>query len=146
MNFPSLFRPNNQPTRMLSQLQSDFDRLLSELSSIEPLIKTDFTCNCEVLEDAATYTFKFDMPGIKKEDVKVELDGNVMTVSAERMDEKKNGKKSRYSEVSYGSYQRSFTLPEAVKEEKIDAKFDNGVLTLTVPKAKSANTKQIPVQ
>lgn len=146
MNLPSLFRSNNQSTRVLSRIQNDFDRLFSELTNMEPLLKTDFSCNCEVLEDAESYTFKFDMPGVKKQDVKVELDGNVMTVSAERMEEKKNGEKNRYSEVSYGSYQRAFTLPEAVKDEKIDAKFDNGVLTLTVPKTKSANTKQIAIQ
>jgi HSP20 family protein len=147
MNFPSLFRTNNGSSRELSRLQKDFDCLFSELSDMEPFIKSDMSCSCELLEDNSNFTFKFDMPGIKKEDIKVEVDGNVLTVSAERSEEKKSdGKKSRYSEVSYGSYQRSFTLPDIAEEAKVGAKFENGVLTLTVPKAQTSNSKQISIQ
>ncbi len=147
MNFPSLFRTNNQPARMFAQIQKDFDRLYSELSSLEPLMKSEMVCNCELSEDKASYMFKFDMPGVKKGDVDVRVDGNVLTVTAERTEEKKSdGKKNRYSEISYGSYQRSFTLPEPVNESKIDAKFENGVLLLTLPKAQNTNAKKIEIQ
>lgn len=67
-------------------------------------------------------------------------------VSAERREEKKSeDKKSRYSEISYGSYQRRFTLPSAVDEKKVDAKFEDGVLMVTLPKTESTKTKQIAV-
>lgn len=147
MSLPSLFRSNVQSGRLLARLQSDFDKLFSELSAVEPQVNSELICNCEILEDKMSFTFKFDMPGVKKADVHVRLDGNVMTVSAERTDEKKSeDKKSRFSEVTYGSYQRSFTLPESVEESKIDAKFESGVLTLTVPKSESKRSKTIAIQ
>lgn len=145
MHLPSLFKANSQPMRLFSQIHKDFDRLYSEFSNIDPLMKSDMICNCEVSEDKSHYKFKFDMPGVKKNDVKVQLDDHILTISAERSEEKSDGKKNRYSEISYGLYQRSFTLPEAVDESKIDAKFENGVLTLNIPKVQSSNAKQISV-
>ena len=147
MNLPSLFHSNNPSTRWLSRIQQDFDRLFSELSNAEPLMSAELGCRCEVTEDKSNYTCTFDMPGVKKSDVNVQLDGNTLTVSAERSEEKKTeGKKKRYSEVNYGSYLRSFTLPESVDGSKIDAKFENGVLKVTIPKIASSNSKQIAVQ
>lgn len=147
MNLPSLFRTNNQPVRTLARLQNDLDRVFTELLSWEPLMKSEMTCNCEVSEDKSHYTVKFDMPGVKKGDIKAELDGKVLTVFAERTEEKKtDGGKSRYSEVNYGSYQRSFTLPEAVEDGKVEAKFENGILSLTIPKHQISNAKQISIQ
>lgn len=147
MNIPSLFQPGHQPTRWLSRIQHDFDRLFSELSNAEPLMSSEIGCSCEVTEDKSNYTCTFDMPGVKKSDVNVQFSGNTLTVSAERTEEKKSeGKKKRYSEVNYGSYLRSFTLPESVDGSKIDAKFENGVLKVTLPKTTSSNSKQIAVQ
>jgi len=148
MNLPSILRRNgNQPFRGLSRLQNDFERLFQEMSELEPNFTTsDFSPSCEFNEDKANYTVKFDMPGVKKEDVKIELDGNQLMVSAERREEKKSeDKKSRYSEITYGSYQRSFTLPSTVDEKKVDAKFTDGVLTVSLSKTASTNAKQIPV-
>jgi HSP20 family protein len=148
MNLPSILRRNGtEPFRMLTRLQDDFDRLFQELSVAEPrLLKADLACSCEVSEDKSSYTMKFDMPGIKKEDLKIEVDGNVLTVSAERKEEKKSdSKKSHYSEISYGSYMRSFTLPSPLDEKKVDAKFENGVLTLAIPKSEASKAKQIEV-
>jgi HSP20 family protein len=149
MNLPSLFRRNGaEPLRALSRLQNEFDRLFQELSEGKSdFAMTAFKPSCEIREDKSTYTLKFDMPGVKKEDVKLELEGNQLTVSAERQEEKTTeDKKSGYSEISYGSYQRSMTLPSAVDEKKADAKFENGVLTLTLPKVQPSNAKQIAIQ
>lgn len=147
MNLPSLFKANNQPARLFAQMQKDVERLYSELSNLEPLLKSELNCSCELTEDKSSYNLKFDMPGVKKEDVNIQMDGNLLTVSAERTEEKKSdGKKNRYSEISYGSYQRSFTLPERVEESKIDAKFENGVLSVTIPKSQNSNAKKIQIQ
>ncbi|MGE4133813.1 MAG: Hsp20/alpha crystallin family protein [Bdellovibrionales bacterium] len=147
MNLPSLLRRGTEPYRMLTRLQSDFDRLFEDLAVAEPrLIGPEFSPTCELSEDKSNYVMTFDMPGVKKEDVKIELDGNRLMVSAERREEKKTeDKKRRYSEVSYGSYQRTCTLPSAVDDKKVDAKFENGVLTLTMPKTESSKAKQIAV-
>lgn len=150
MHLPSLLRrTGNEPFRSLSRLQDDFNRLFEELAETRPrfgFATNEFSPSCEMDEDKSNYIMKFDMPGVKKEDVKVELDGNVLSVSAERREEKKTeSKKSHYSEISYGSYHRTFTLPSSVDEKKVDAKFDNGVLTLTMPKSETSNLKQIAV-
>lgn len=131
------------PFRDFTQIEDSFDRMMSEM-----LAKRDaFTPTCDVLEEGNNYILKFDMPGVSKNEVKVEVIDNQLTVSAERKEEKKHESKKKFlSEVYYGSYTRSFTLPGAVDEKKVDAKFENGVLTVTIPKTEALKTKQIPVQ
>jgi HSP20 family protein len=83
-------------------------------------------------------------PGMNKEDFKVELDGNVLTITSEKNDENEIKEGDRYSrrEFSYQSFQRSFQLPkEVVDAEKIEAKYENGVLRLVVPKKEEAKPR-----
>ena len=83
-------------------------------------------------------------PGMRKEDFKVELDNNLLTISSERKDEhvEKEGKRYSKREFSYQSFQRSFTLPQGlVKEDKIEAKYKDGVLHLLIPKTEEAKKK-----
>jgi len=83
-------------------------------------------------------------PGMNKEDFKVELDGNVLTISSERKEDNEVKEGDRYSrrEFSYQSFQRSFQLPkEVVDAEKIEAKYENGVLRLLVPKKEEARPR-----
>jgi len=149
MNLPSIFRRNgNEPFRSsFNQLQTDFERFLDDLSGKESRFLSDEFCpSCELTEDKSNYFMKLDIPGVKKEDVKIEVDGNMLSVSAERKSEKTSEtKKSRYSEISYGSYQRSFTLPTSVNANSIDAAFEDGVLTLSMPKSEQSSVKQIEI-
>ncbi|MEX2513039.1 MAG: Hsp20/alpha crystallin family protein [Cyclobacteriaceae bacterium] len=85
-------------------------------------------------------------PGMSREDFKVELDNNLLTISSERKDEKVENEGERFSkrEFSYQSFQRSFTLPNGlVKEDKIEAKYKDGVLQLIIPKNEEAK-KRMP--
>ena len=148
MNLPSLWRRQGRdPFGALSNLQRDFERLFDELTDVESrTLHSEFLPSCELIEDKANYLVRFDMPGVKKEDVNIQIDENHLTVSAERREEKTGeDRRSRFSEISYGSYQRSFSLPTLVDAGKIDAKFENGVLTLTMPKLPSSKAKQISV-
>ncbi len=147
MRLPSLWQSRNEPVRMLSRLQGDLDRFFEDLDIAQPQWATSgFSPSCELNEDKSNYIMKFDLPGVKKDDIKVDVDGNVLTVSAERHEEKKSAEgKSRYSEISYGSYQRSFTLPSSIDEKKVDAKYESGVLTLTMPKTEVSKAKQIAI-
>ncbi len=131
------------PFREFTQIEDSFDRAMNEM-----LTKRDvFTPSCEVAEQGGNYILKFDMPGVSKNHIKVEVIDNQLTVFAERKEEKKQESKKKFlSEVYYGSYTRSFALPGAVDEKKVDAKFENGVLTVTIPKTEAQQTKQIPVQ
>ncbi|HMM87501.1 Hsp20/alpha crystallin family protein [Azohydromonas sp.] len=101
----------------------------------------------DVSESDKTYTVKLDLPGVDKSDVKVSIDGRLVTVQAEtkKEEEKKEGERVVYRERSVSSYARSFTLPQEVDEGASAAKLDNGVLTLTLAKKQPAQTKRITV-
>ena len=136
------------PFREFARLQSDFDDMLRDMSMYAPLAMQEFnaTPSFELEEDDKQFTAKLDMLGMKKSDVKVEVDGKRVTVSAERKEEKRDGKKTHYSELRYGSYLRSFTVPSQIKEDKIQAQFQDGVLTLTLPKDESTRSRKIEIQ
>ena len=83
-------------------------------------------------------------PGMKKEDFRVELDGNMLTISSERKNEWENKEDQRYTrrEFSYQSFQRSFQLPaQVVDSDRIEAKYENGLLRLMIPKKEEAKQK-----
>ncbi|HTP72570.1 MAG TPA: Hsp20/alpha crystallin family protein [Burkholderiaceae bacterium] len=106
-----------------------------------PRIKIDLT------EHDDNYAVKAEIPGVRKEDIDVRIEGNLVTISAEvRKDkeEKKDGRVLR-SEREYGYASRSFTLASAVDDSKADAKYNNGVLELVLPKKASAAGKRLTV-
>jgi HSP20 family molecular chaperone IbpA len=85
----------------------------------------------EEYQDDGTYTVKAELPGIDPDkDVEITIDHGVLTVHAERSEEKKEGKRS---EFLYGSFTRAVQLPDGTKEDDIKASYDNGVLTVTAP-------------
>jgi HSP20 family protein len=136
------------PFREFAKLQSDFDRAFQDLTESRPSLAgmKEFSPSCEITEDKNNYLLKFDMPGVIKENVKIELDRHMLTVTAERREEKKSDdKKTHYSEISYGSFVRSFTLPAQVEEAKVLAKFEDGVLTVMLPKTEASQPKKISV-
>ncbi|HEY0848088.1 MAG TPA: Hsp20/alpha crystallin family protein [Noviherbaspirillum sp.] len=108
----------------------------------EPRIRLD------VEEADEAYMVKADLPGVKKEDIKVAVEGNRVSISAEckrEKEEKGNGNVVR-SERYYGQQHRSFTLPQDVDETKAQASYSDGVLSLSLPKKAGAGSKQITVQ
>ena len=99
-----------------------------------------------IRETKNSYEVEMAAPGMKKNDFKIELDGNMITISAEKTDEQeKRSDDERFvsREYSYQSFQRSFNLPKDVVDvEKIEAHYEDGVLRLTVPKQETSKTKQ----
>ena len=105
--------------------------------------------SANIAETDKEFTIDLAAPGLTRKDFKVESDNHILTVSAEKRDEKEDEAEG-YSrrEYSYNSFSRSFTLPENVKEDKIDAKYQDGVLKIIVPKKEASpkkNKKQISV-
>jgi HSP20 family protein len=97
-----------------------------------------------IKETADNFEVEMAAPGMNKEDFKIELNGNVLTITSERKDENEVKEGDRYTrrEFSYQSFQRSFQLPkEVVDAEKIEAKYENGVLRLLVPKKEEARPR-----
>jgi HSP20 family protein len=146
-NALDLWRSNKwmHPLRAISRQNDPFERMLKDIMTLAPVddSKFEFSPTCEITEQDKTFELKFDLPGVKKEHIKVDVDGDLLTIRAERREEKKQESKKKYlSEISYGSYVRSFTLPEAIEEKNVDAKFVDGVLTVTVPKTEFKPEKQ----
>ena len=134
-----------------------FERM-RELMSIDPLQMLrqlgggvagiergfNFIPDFEVKETKDSFLFKADLPGVNEEDVEIGLTGNQLTVSGKREEEKREEGERFYAyERSYGSFSRSFTLPEGVDSEHIDAAMKDGVLTLRLPKRPEVQPKRI---
>jgi HSP20 family protein len=104
-----------------------------------------------ITENSNSYNVALAAPGLKKEDFKIDVDGNMLTISSEK-EEKKEEKEDKYTrkEYSYSSFSRSFSLPEDVKEDAIEARYENGVLDLRLPRRengkKTAASKRIAVK
>jgi HSP20 family protein len=102
----------------------------------------------DVKEDDKTYTVHADLPGLKKEDIQVTIDGQVVTVSAEtrRESEQKEGEKVLKRERYFGKVSRSFSLDTDVDEAGASAKYTDGVLELTLPKKATASKKRLEIR
>lgn len=104
-----------------------------------------------ITERKDDYLVSLAAPGLKKEDFKIDLEGNMITISSEKEEENEE-KDERYTrqEYSYSSFERSFTLPEEINKEKIDAHYQDGILNLVLPKKEEAKkmaiSKQITVK
>ncbi len=95
-----------------------------------------------IVEDKDNFKVELAAPGLDKKDFKINVDGNVLTVSSEKNEEKKeDDKKFMRREFSYTSFSRSFTLPDTVHEDKISAEHKDGILTITIPKKEEAKEK-----
>ena len=102
----------------------------------------------DVKEDDKAYQVHAEIPGVKKEDIQVSIDGNQIAISAEvkRQKEEKQGEKTLRTERYYGKVYRAFSLAQDVDQEQAQARYENGVLELTLPKRAAASTRKLTVQ
>lgn len=103
-----------------------------------------------ITEQKDDYVVSLAAPGLKKDDFKIDVDGNMLTISSEK-EESKEEKDKRFTrkEYNYSSFSRSFTLPDEINKEKIDARYEDGVLKISLPRkeeAKKPAAKQIAVK
>jgi HSP20 family protein len=147
------------PTRDLDRWPSDFFGIQRDINRMfdnfmrggvqadESLDASYWTPAVDIAEQESAYEVKMELPGVNKEDVTISLESNILTIKGEKKQEKEEKSKNLHRvERSYGSFQRSFTLPTSVKGEKIDAVFNDGVLSITLPKVEEAKPKQIEVR
>ena len=108
---------------------------------------TEWEPTVDIIEDEKEYLVKADLPDVKKEDVKVTVENNVLTITGERKFEKEEkDKKYHRIERSYGNFLRSFTLPDGADGSKVNAEFKDGVLKVHLPKSDKAKPKAVEVK
>jgi len=124
-----------------------FDNFFNSSDQGEDYALTAWSPAVDIAEHDDQYVVKMELPGVNKDEVKITLESNILTIRGEKKQEKET-KKENYHRVerSYGSFQRSFTLPTTVKNDKIDAAFKDGILSISLPKAEEAKPKQIEVK
>jgi HSP20 family protein len=138
------------PFREFSTLQDRMNRLFRESygpeGREESLSNTSFAPPVDVYEDEHSVHLKIEVPGIDEKDVDVRIENNVLTVTGERKFEKEEKQENfRRVERQYGSFTRTFTLPNTVDAEKVSANYDKGILKIALPKKAEAKPKQIKV-
>ena len=135
--------------RFSNQMPSLFDRFLeNDLFdwSNRNYSNTNTTLPAvNIKEDEDGFEVEMSAPGLDKKDFKLELNNSVLTISSEKKveNETKEGQQFTRREFSYQSFSRSFTLPETVEGEKIVAKYENGILRLSIPKKEEAKPKPV---
>ena len=139
-----------EPFREFSTLQDRMNRLFRESYSgsgqDESLTASSFAPAVDVYEDEHKVTLKIEVPGIDEKDIDVQVENNTLTVRGERKIEKEEKEENyRRVERQYGSFVRTFTLPQTVDAEKVSATYDKGVLNIELPKKAEAKPKQIKV-
>lgn len=109
---------------------------------------TRFTPTVDISETDNEYELKVEVPGMEKDDFSVEIDNGNLKISGERKWEQEDKEKTYHRvESQYGSFVRSFTLPDEVKEDEIEANYDNGILRVKLPKdEKKTNTKKVDIK
>ncbi len=129
------------PSRLFEEFFNDFPMLSAfqrERESWSPSV--------DVLEKEGKLILRAELPGIEEKDIDLKVEGNVLTLKGERKLEKED-EKSNYHRMEsfYGSFSRSFTLPETVDLDKITADYKNGVLTIAIPHKPEVRPREIPV-
>lgn len=140
------------PARDLLNIQDEMNRMMDRFFSPDLFEGSDFSTtrwlpNMDVQEDKDRFTINMELPGLSKDDVSLTVREGVLTIEGERKQEdEKEGVNYHRVERRYGKFLRSFQLPVRVKEDKIEAVFKDGVLTVQIPKAEEIKPKQIAVK
>lgn len=137
--------------RMLftSDLFDEMDKFFEDVRTARPAAYDErtFAPACEIAESPESYLMSIDLPGMKKEDIKIEMVNNLLTISGERKRQTladSSHKIQRY-EKSYGFFKRSFSLPNTVETDRVEARYENGQLELYLPKVQAAKPRQIEI-
>ncbi len=124
------------------------DHFWNEVSNITETSNNSLMLHCELNETDDEYQLSMDIPGMKRDDIHLKVDGNHLYVSGERQSTTEKSDKTKklyFSEKSYGSFSRGFTLPSAVDPEKVEACYEEGVLQVKVAKSSPNSSRKINI-
>jgi HSP20 family protein len=136
------------PYREMYNLMNSVDRRVdSRYLPPRMLLSNDWSLALDVAENDEEYTIQASLPGINPEDLDISIESNVLTIKGEyKQEEEQEGLRYHMRERRYGSFCRSLSLPNTVNTEAVDAKYEAGVLTLSLPKAEEAKPQRIEVK
>lgn len=137
-----------RPFRDMLSLQEEMSRVCDSL--VRPVVPpaVEAWCpTCDVRETEADYIVRAELPGVSREDVKINMVNNTLVLRGEKKQEEEEQKGNwHHVERTYGSFERVFALPSAVALDKITARFKDGVLEISVPKADEARPREIKIE
>jgi len=143
-------RKNNDSTPELKSFRNDVNRLFDDFFSLRTagLFDSEWLPAMDVYDDEKNFYIKADIAGIEEKDLEVTINGNVLTVSGKKVEERNDcgDKNCIFSERRTGSFSRSVTLPAGFKQKEIKGELKNGVLTITVEKDKTEKTEKIKIE
>lgn len=140
------------PIREVASMRSQMDRLMSDVFSAPAAWQNDeyagyMRLALDVSENDESYTVHASVPGMNAEDLEISFTENILTIKGESKDERVDeNEKWHLRERRFGSFMRSISLPTTVNADAIDAHFENGVLTLTLPKAEEVKPRRIAIK
>jgi HSP20 family protein len=133
--------------REFNKLFNSFDRRFMDTNGKEELENVVWMPLSDITENKDSFTIKMDIPGIKKDDVKISYSDGQLSISGERKEEKESSETTYHRvERTYGKFYRSFNLPQKIKYDQIEAVFNDGQLLITVPKSEEAKPKEIDIK
>lgn len=142
LNGLDLYRPGASIWNMLADVDTLFDRYESQSAAV-----SEFSPRANIEETETSYLLNFDLPGVKKEDLKIDVHGRTFTLAGERKRISETNERGfkRY-ECLAGKFTRSFTLPVGVDASKVEASLSDGVLSVTVPKSEAEKPRTIAIK
>lgn len=143
------FRPGTMEDQFGRMVESMFQDFFAPLAQGGRMLDDGLSVpRLDVSEHDQAFEIQAELPGVKKEDVKVSIDGPRVTIEGEcqQANEQRQGEQVVYSERSTRRYQRSFTLPSEVDDAAAEAKLENGILRLTLPKKQSSAARRLAIQ
>jgi HSP20 family protein len=140
--------PFLSPWLEVEDMSNRLQRLFGEPSNGEASCRSPWSPTVNVEETSEELLFTAELPGMSIDDIAIEVENNVLSLSGEKKEEKEESEDRRYHlwERKYGSFKRTFTLPRTVKTEKITAHMKDGVLFIQVPKAPEAKSRKIAIK
>ena len=146
-----LLTPYWTSSTLASDLFGEMDRFIDDMNRNANHVVYDeraFSPACEISETDDHHFMSIDLPGMKREDIKIETSNGMLVISGERKREMpaNDSRKVQRYEKSYGFFKRSFTLPTSVDIESIEARYENGVLEIYLPKMQAAKPKHIEIK
>lgn len=145
----TLMRRGRDPFAGFGSLQEAFHDMLETwpFGERQALSVADWRPSCNVSESPEEYRIEAELPGVKEEDMELNVEDRVLTLRGERREKKEEkGKKYHRMESSYGSFMRSFTLPEDADDAKVDAEYNDGLLTVRIPRTTPKESKARAVE